>query len=259
MAQGATYTVIQPPHNWALEIARGNISGQSIITKFGLNTDVDTGSTPEDIWSVGGTYVPPTVARVHNIASSSASDTSAGTGARTVLIRGKDGSYNAVSETVTLNGTSNVATANSYVHIHLMQVSTAGSAAANVGTISATAQTDATVTCEIPVGLNQSVSSIYMVPTGYKAYMMKMRAHMNNSTANSNATIQLLNKPFGGVFQLKTQITLNNSGSSYIENDYTNSAPFIFQAKSFIKLTCSFVTNNNTQIEGEYDLILVAD
>jgi len=247
------------PKDFSLEVAKGNIPKHSLITKFGFNDDVDTGSVPEDLWGQNSIYVAPTVARIHDITSTSVNDTSAGTGARTIIIRGIDGSYNAASETITMNGTANVATVNSYFHIHLMQVLTAGSTGNNVGAITATAQTDATITCNIPATLNQSVSSIYMVPVGYKAYLMRFRAHMYNTVANSSCTVQLLNKPFGGVYQLKTQVGLNNSGSSYIENNYDGSSPYILQAKSITKISCSNVTNSNSIIEGEYDLILVQD
>lgn len=254
-------SIIEPaiPKDYIFEITKGNVSGSSTITKFGLSSSIDIASAPEDIWGQSGLYVAPTAARVHNIASTSPNDTSAGTGARTIIIRGINSSYNAQSETITLNGTSNVATVNSYFHIHLMQVLTGGSSGANIGNITATAQTDATVTCNIPIGLNQSVSSVYMVPIGYKAYLMKCRARTTNGISNSGATVWLLNKPFGGVFQLKTQIGLNNSGSSFVEIDYAHSTPFILQARSLTKLNCSSVTNDNTALEGEYDLILVQD
>ena len=249
----------QKIQDFVLEIAKGNIAKHSLITKFGYNSTINTSTLPEDLWDTGGVFVSPTVARIHNITSSSTSDTSAGIGARTILIRGIDGSYNAASETIIMNGTANVATVNSYVHIHLMQVLTGGSSAANVGTITATAQTDSTVTCSMTIGYNQSASSIYFVPTGYKAYVMRARARINNAIANSSATVQILNKPFGGVFQLKTQMGLNNAGSSFVELDYTGSSPFILQGKSIIKLSCLNVSNNSTSIEGEYDLILVQD
>lgn len=243
--------------NFYLEIAKGNVPKHSLITKFGLNEDVDTGSFPEDLWGSNGVYVQPTAARLHNFTSTSANDTSAGTGARTILIRGIDGSFNAASETITMNGLANVPTVNSYVHIHLVQVLTAGSTGNNVGLITGTAQTDATLTISVNPTFNQSVSSIYMVPVGYKAYIARLSSRMNNPTANSNATVQLLNKPFGGVFQLKTQAGLNNSGSSFVNVNFE--APFILQAKSMTKLSCSTVSNNNTVVEGEYDLILVQD
>lgn len=243
--------------NFSLEIAKGNIPKHSIITKFGHNADVDTGSVPEDIWGQGGVYVAPTTARVHAIVSSSANDTSAGTGMRTVLIRGINGSYAATSETITLNGTTPVNTVNSYLHIHLMQSQTAGSGGVNAGAITATAATDATITCQMDIGEGQSASAIYLVPTGYTAYVMRIRARMNQSTANSAATIGLFTIPFGLSLQLKTSIGVNNTGSSFIELDYTDSTPFIIPEKSWIKLRCTNVTNNNTEIQGEYDLILV--
>jgi hypothetical protein len=247
------------PQNWALDAAKGAISGTGIITKFGFNDVVSTGTTPEDIWNYGGVFVPPTTARVHYITSSSSNDTSSGTGARTVLIYGINGSYARITETVTMNGTSNVSTANSYLHIHLMQETSVGSNGSNVGTITATAQTDATVTCSMDAGQGQSSSTIYLVPDGYKGYIMKIRARMSNTTSNSTAVVALYTQPFGAGYQLKTRLGMNNNGNSFVETDYSNSTPFIIQAKSWVKLRCVSVTNNNTAVEGEYDLILVQD
>lgn len=57
-----------------LEVAKGNIPGHSFVLKFGENLDIDTGGF-EDVWDVGGPYVPPTQARTHDLASTSANDT----------------------------------------------------------------------------------------------------------------------------------------------------------------------------------------
>jgi hypothetical protein len=46
------------------------------------------------------------------VSSSSASDTSAGTGARTVLITGLNANYAVISESVTMNGQTAVTTTN---------------------------------------------------------------------------------------------------------------------------------------------------
>lgn len=245
--------------NFSLEVAKGNVTKHSLITKFGHNLDVDTGSVPEDVWNYGGAFVAPTTARVHAIVSSSANDTSAGTGCRTVLIYGINGSYARVTETVTMNGTTPVNTVNSYLHIHLMQIQTVGSVGWNVGDITATAATDATVTCKIDATDGQSESAIYLVPTGYKAYIMRVRARMNNSTANSSANVGLYTIPFGLGMQIKTELGINNTGSSFIELNYTDSSPFIVTEKSWIRMRVINVTNNNTEIQAEYDLILVQD
>jgi hypothetical protein len=58
-------------NDFLLEIARGKVPGLSCINKFGRNSDVDAS---EDIWDGGGLWVPPTAARLHNLASGSTTD-----------------------------------------------------------------------------------------------------------------------------------------------------------------------------------------
>jgi len=60
--------------NPALNIARGKERGVSHVNKFGENHIIDSDTTPEDIWSAGGVYVPPTANRTHQVKSSSVED-----------------------------------------------------------------------------------------------------------------------------------------------------------------------------------------
>lgn len=60
------------PSDYFMEIGKGNVAGSSLMAKFGENSDIDAGF--EVIWDAGGDYVPPTQARIHNIASSLAAD-----------------------------------------------------------------------------------------------------------------------------------------------------------------------------------------
>lgn len=82
-------------------------------------------------------YTEPLSAAQRSVASSSASDASAGTGARTILITYYDNTMaGPFTETVTLNGTSNVNTVASNIRfVESMRVLTAGSAGNNQGTI----------------------------------------------------------------------------------------------------------------------------
>lgn len=59
-------------NNYNLELAKGNIPHSGAINKFGENEDIDSGTTPEDIWDGGGIYTPPTANRTHQIKSTSA-------------------------------------------------------------------------------------------------------------------------------------------------------------------------------------------
>lgn len=83
-------------------VGSGLFRGISIVNISGLNSDVDFGSVPEDIWEGGGVYTGfPSSAETIEVFSGSANDSSAGTGARTALLLGLDTNYNEISETIT--------------------------------------------------------------------------------------------------------------------------------------------------------------
>jgi len=213
-----------------LSIARGEQSGWSYMLKFGRHSDVDTGAA-EDIWDGNSAWTPPTTARVHNIASSSANDTAAGTGARTITVIGLNGSFVVTTENITLNGISNVPTVNSYVIIYRMFVLTAGSGGTNAGNITATAQTDATLTAQISTGLNQTLMAIYQIPAGFTGYLARYYASMNNPVAAVSCDVKLLSKPLGGVFNTKHIIGLNSQGASFVDYKY-DTIPLVLTEKT---------------------------
>jgi hypothetical protein len=174
------------------DIALGRVPGFSTIDKFGrAPSGIQTTAT--DIWDLADAtptsqlWVPPTQARIHNLSSSSAEDGAGGaTGALTVRIYGLTSwSTLEVSEVVPLNGTGNVATANEYVIIHRMKVLTAGSADGAVGIITATAQTDGTVTAAIlpGPGIGQTRMAIYGVPSCCKLLIYGYVASQLRATA----------------------------------------------------------------------------
>lgn len=240
-----------------LEVSRGNIAKASRVNKAGHNSDIDTTTDPEDIWDAGGIWVPPTTSRVHNIVSSSSLDTGAGTGARTVTIQGLDGSYNFATETVTLNGTTPVATVNSYTIIDFMFVVTAGSLETAQGVITATAQVDSTVTAQINVGDNQTHMAIFQIRDSHKGYLNRVSVAMQQNTAGSSCIVHVLTKNFGEVWRVRRVIFLNNSGNS--SQNLEINPPIQIPGKCTIKLQAFEVTNSGTSIEGEFDLTLVQD
>ena len=236
-----------------LEVVKGNVAGHVAINKFGINPDIDTGTT-EDLWTVGGTWVAPTSATTVNIVSSSVNDTAVGTGARTITVNGLNGSYADTTETITLNGTTNVTTVNSYFIIHRMTVGTAGSGATNAGAISTTWTGGGTpVGPSIIIGSAQTQFCIYQIPAGYTAYMYRYQGGMQNGTS---ADLKLYIKPFGGVFNIKGELALSASGTSYSTRDYA--LPLVITEKSIVKIVGT-VTANNTEVHASFDIILVAN
>jgi hypothetical protein len=113
---------------YAAAIAR--IPGALADHRFGFSSG---GGTPQHLDAT--TYTEQASAAIRSLSSSSGSDTAAGIGARQVTITGFDASMNALSEVVTLNGTTAVATTNSYRFIERLQVTSVGTGSFNVGTI----------------------------------------------------------------------------------------------------------------------------
>lgn len=74
-------------------IGFAQVPGHRRIAAIGNNPDLDTATLPEDIWTGGGGYPWLTASTALELLSSSANDTSAGTGARTVTINGLDINY----------------------------------------------------------------------------------------------------------------------------------------------------------------------
>ena len=236
-------------------IAGGLFAGYSIVNKFGTNSDVDTGSTPEDIWDGGGLYTgfPDSALETISVFSSSAADAAAGTGARTVRIVGLDANYDVQSETVTLNGVTPVATVNTFRRAHTATVQSAGSGGVNAGTLTFRhTTTTANVFLSMVVGRNQTNAAAYTVPAGYRAYMRSIHGAFRGS---SNGTVDgyIWTRSFGGVFRSRRPYSF---GAAYPLSD-TIYGGLVFTEKSDIVLRISSVSANNTNVNGGFDLILV--
>jgi len=193
--------------DFGLEVALGNVTGYTKVNKFGETTNADSG-TATDVWDGSVTtaiWVPPTAARVHAIASTSDVDSDTGgvvaqgAGLRTVKIYGlKTWGTAESSETVVMDGTTAVNTANSYVIIHRMHGVTWGANGVNTGVITATAATDATVTAQITAAQNQTQMMIYGVPSTQTIQIGKLIAQVVDGTgvtARANGEVLMMTDP----------------------------------------------------------------
>ncbi len=228
--------------NPILEIARGNVSGQTTINKFGRNIAVASGATA-DIWDDGNTagvliWVAPTQARTHVIASTDANDTSGGTGARTVKIYGlPDWDTAEVSETVTMNTSSPPVTSNSYVIIHRMKVVTKGGTNVNIGEITATAAGN--VTAQINVGKGQTGMAIYGIPSTQKLYLGRIYANLNKSggaTGGADVSLEVNTEPNAELtnFTVRHTFGIITTGTSALTINYY--VPKIIVGPAIVKM-----------------------
>jgi hypothetical protein len=240
--------------DFALQVARGQIPGHSAISVFGYNPDVDTAE--ESIWPDGGTVPHPTVASVLKISSSSTDDTSAGTGARTVTIVGLDGSYNQVSESITLNGQTAVNTTNSYLYVNGFYVASTGSGGANAGKINAgtgvvTAGVPAVLYDIIATGYNNRTTAHYCVPAGYTGYLTTGVITTGQASGSTSVTAFLKQHGQDGIVRVGAVSTLNNGSVQY---DF--SYPYIISEKNCVGASAIGSAANNSA-SAFFNIVLI--
>lgn len=256
------------PSDYGLQVARGLVTGVSRVNKFGAAPE-GVQVTATDIWSRADSaatqqiWLAPTAARVHAIVSSSTDDDGSpvGNGARTIRIYGlQTWSSAETSEDITLNGTTPVNTANSYVIIHRMKVLTSGATAINVGTITATAATDGTITAVIAIGDGQTEMAIYGVPSTQTFYLKRWGAAIGkgNTTiavnfkllVNENPNVQTTN------YLRKDDVNLVSTGTSGVSRVYD--IPPSFSGPCIIKVQ-AMASAADTDATSGFDAYIVTN
>jgi len=242
--------------NFLIEVAKGNIEGHSIINKFGFNDDIDTGTAPEDVWGSGGLYTgfDVTSSDTVTVVSTDALDTSAGTGAREVHLSGLDSNYEFQTEIISLNGTTPVTSANSYMRMDIAHVESAGSGGKNSGTIKvAQSSTPANIFARMPANENQTHICAYTVPAGKTGYLLQV-AYTITRGASSRAEMDIYIREEGGVFRSQMPIAVDQRGGAFIKNDI----PLLtLPEKTDIVARVGAVGANGTGVSAAFDILLV--
>jgi hypothetical protein len=185
----------------ALLLSRGLVTGITCVNKYGMAED-GVQLLPTDIWDRADAaatqriWLAPTAARIHTITSSSVGDDGnpegAGVGAQAVRIWYlPDWDTKETYEDVILNGISAVVMQNAAVMINRMKVIPVGTTyAINIGTITATAATDTTVTSQINAGNGQTRQTPYGVPSVQTAHATGYLLN-SHDTANPGTTTEV--------------------------------------------------------------------
>lgn len=237
-----------------IRAAQGRATGIRTLHKFGRNLDVDTAAA-EDLWNQGGDYTFPAAAEVVDVVSDDANDTSAGTGARTLTIEGLDANYAEISETISMNGVTPVATSAAFLRVFRAYVATAGTNLTNAGTITGDNTTSSNVLLNIQPDEGQTLLGVYTVPANCQLLMTRFYTSAGKQAAVSLSS-KLMFRPFGGAFRVRRILGVSSTGTTLGAVNFT---PYLmFEEKTDIKITVA-VSANNADVNGGFDGYLVGD
>jgi len=177
------------------------------IYKFGYNAAITT--TEEVVWDAGNVYSYIDTAAEAVVVSSSAADDAAGTGAQKIKIEGLDENYEPQTVEVTMDGTTNVTTDETFIAINRMYVTEAGNGEVNAGNITATV--GAITRSQISADRGQTLQAVYTVPAGYTAYVTDWMVASGATASNKYLEARLVSRSNDGVRRTKSVVTLNNT------------------------------------------------
>ena len=240
--------------NNEINIALGNVNGLSFLVVSGRNPDIDTGSTPEDIWLGGGEYggFDVTSAETLDVVSTSALDTGGGTGAQTLEIFGLDSGYNEITEIINLSGTTTVTTTNSFLRVNRAIVNTAGSTSVNQGQINISQSVSTTIMGVVGSLIGNTLQALYTVPLGKTLYLKNVSLTLNDRNA-TNADTLLQVRPFGKSWLSSAPFGISQTGGQVI-------TPLTYSVKieerSDIRFRVDNTSSNNTDITSILEFLL---
>lgn len=177
-----------------LQVARGQIQGHSTLNIYGYQPVIGTTAIP--VWENATAYTYP-VSAITMYLSGTNGDTAQ------ILVSGLDSLYRPISETVTLTGSTPVATTKQYLRINNMSV-TVGSATNPAGIVYLK-NLAATVTyAQINAGIGRTQMAIYTVPSGFTFYLQRVAVY---TSLNGNDYVTYQNKTISatGVVQVTQQ------------------------------------------------------
>lgn len=234
--------------NFLLDVGLGRLPGHSRVTASGVNPDVDTASTPEDIWFAGGAYPFPTSATTLEVLSSSTADAAAGTGMRTLQVIGLDANYVERTETVTLNGTTAVALANSYLRLNRVQIVSAGSGTTNAGDVTIRETGAGQTRGAMRAGYGIMRQAIYTVPLGYTLAICATTLGIVRTTGQDvNATFAEVFRSPDGFVRRTLEV-----GVDSVPHENIKIVPIMIPEKWDFAIQCTSVGANNTEVSASF-------
>lgn len=236
-------------------VAQALVDGYWFMDKFGFNTDVDSGSVPEDIWEGGGAYPFSVSADIESLSSSNSGDT------QDILVVGLGADGNEVEQTITLAGQTRVALTTNLLRVYRMENEGTTDLAGNCFCYSGTTSTGGVPSggsvekARIENGNNQTLMAIYTVPLGKVGFLYRGEIGIGNDTNNGNVKCYWQSRRYQKVFKVKKAVTMSLNGNSIFQD--SRSFPDPIPALTDIRMRVANASDNNNNVFGAFDIMLV--
>lgn len=243
----------EPSRDFLFQIARGKINGAFHVNKFGQNANVADG-VQEEIWDGSAAYVFPSSATITRV--SQTSDQVALRG-ETVEVQGLDTNWNAVTQTVDLDGTLSttpVALTTALRRVYRARILSATVADSTVRVHNTAESQDSAV---IGTGNQQTLMAMYTVPDNHTAYLTSYYAVVNPGVGNpTSLPIKLwgVDNVNGYAKQIKHTLGLDLDFTAHLQHNFN--PYYVFGERSDIYITAT-PTGAAADVSAGFDLVVI--
>lgn len=158
-----------------IEVSKGKVPGHDSFLVIGAKESITT--TSETVWDLSGNFTFPTGDESWELLSDNTNDTSAGTGAQTVIVSGLDTNFDRQVEIVSMNGTTPVTLTRTDWNrsINTAVFSKAANVnRSNIGTITLRVAGGGDARATILPGKGRSFNGFYTVPKDTTSFLMSI-------------------------------------------------------------------------------------
>jgi hypothetical protein len=222
--------------------------GYDGVNKFGRNPNIGP-SVEEALWQGGGDYTgfDATAAQRIEAFSSSSADTG------NLRLLGLDENWDPQEETITLEGTDPVLTANTFIRCsearYLDPVTNAGLITARQNI------TTANVFLVMPIGYSTTMMATYTIPNGFQGHILSWNgAFSSSANPNADAALRLMAREPGEGFFVIEQLQIN-ANQPFFQREFHALSDGPYPEKTDIKIMADSNTIN-TAIGGGFAVML---
>jgi len=253
--------------DYLIKVAAGDVTGSSIVHKFGKNTGI--GTTYEPI-AINGVYQTPQIASKETIrvkAGGNVADTAAGAGAREITIEGIGSEGQILTETLDTAGASaSSASGEAFIRVYRAYVSKSGtyataSAGSHVGDITLEGASSGNTYAVIKLNnfpKGQSEIGAYTIPSGYTGYLLSASGSTDSSKVTEilffqRTSILQTAAPYDAMRVVFEERVEGAEFSAPLK------APIAFTGPCDIGFMARVTTGSGVEVEVDFELLLVQD